>query len=193
LGRNTVPGHGVFAAVVGPSGAGKDTLIDYARKELRAREDVLFVRRIITREADSGSEDHGTLDRDAFAASVADGHFAVHWEAHGLQYGIPVDALKHVNEGGMAVANCSRRALNLVMEVFPAVKILFVTAQPSVLADRLAARGREKRSDIVKRLSRSVPAFAGSDNAVVIDNSGLLSEAQDRFIAALNRIIGDGE
>ena len=53
---------GVFVAVVGPSGAGKDTLIDYARAHLAGEPDYEFVRRVITRPNDGSSEDHDTLD-----------------------------------------------------------------------------------------------------------------------------------
>lgn len=41
--------NGVFVAVVGPSGAGKDTIIDYARNSFAGTEAVEFVRRVITR------------------------------------------------------------------------------------------------------------------------------------------------
>ena len=48
---------GAVFAVVGPSGAGKDTLIEAARQ---ARPDLVIVRRFITRPESAGGEDfHG--------------------------------------------------------------------------------------------------------------------------------------
>jgi len=46
--------NGAFVAVVGPSGAGKDTLIAHARDALAGEPQVEFVRRVITRRSTSG-------------------------------------------------------------------------------------------------------------------------------------------
>ena len=51
---------------------------------------------------------------------------------------------------------------------------LHVTARPDVLADRLAARGRESAQDIARRLSRPAPAFPEGLPVTEIDNSGRL-------------------
>ena len=77
--------NGVFVAVVGPSGAGKDTLIAYARDRLAERRRVEFVRRVITRPSDRSSEDHDTLADAAFDEAESAGSFALSWSAHGLQ------------------------------------------------------------------------------------------------------------
>ena len=53
--------NGVFVAVVGPSGAGKDTLIAHVRERLGDGEHVEFARRVITRTSDGATEDHDTL------------------------------------------------------------------------------------------------------------------------------------
>ena len=85
--------QGAFVAVVGPSGAGKDTLIGYAKARLaeKGRGRFHFVRRVITRAADGSTEDHDTLSPMAFERAEADGAFALSWEAHGLCYGLPAE------------------------------------------------------------------------------------------------------
>ena len=179
---------GTFVAVVGPSGAGKDTLIDGVRRRFAARHEFMFARRVVTRTADAGAEDHDTLTRAEFDRAQRDGRFAVHWEAHGLSYGIPIEVLEHVERGGTAIANCSRGALQCVLDRFPSVAVINITARPEVLAERLASRGRETRAEIDKRLARSVGSFAGSDRALQIDNSGSLDEAVARFAALLAKL-----
>ena len=61
---------GLFVAIVGPSGAGKDSLIARGRRRAGADDVVAIVRRVVTRAADA-HEDHDTLDDAAFAARGA--------------------------------------------------------------------------------------------------------------------------
>src|SRR5690606_17796598 len=86
--RQARPMTGTFVAVVGPSGAGKDSVINFARDKLG--DEVVVVRRVVTRTADGGSEDHDSLSAEAFAAAERGGQFALSWEAHGLNYGLPI-------------------------------------------------------------------------------------------------------
>ena len=57
---------GMFIAVVGQSGAGKDTIIGYARERFEGTDRVDFIRRTITRPSDASSEDHDSLDDPTF-------------------------------------------------------------------------------------------------------------------------------
>jgi ribose 1,5-bisphosphokinase len=135
-------------AVVGPSGAGKDTLI---RGALAVRSDLRVVRRVITRPAAAGGEDFDGVPDDAFALRRDRGDFALHWQAHGLAYGIPKDQL---DAPGDVIFNGSRAALPEATAVIPGLRVILVTAPDIVLAARLAARGREGAADIRARLSR---------------------------------------
>lgn len=136
-------------AVVGPSGAGKDTLI---RGVLNARPDLHLVRRVITRPTEAGGEDFEGVTPADFAHRQTRGDFALTWEAHGLSYGIPK---AEVTGPGDVIFNGSRAALPEAARVFPGLHVILVTAPPAVLAARLAARGREAAEDIRARLSRA--------------------------------------
>ena len=100
----------MLVAVVGPSGAGKDTLLAGARARLAGDARFRFVRRGITRPADPGGEDHDPLTQTAFARLRDAGGFALWWEAHGLLYGIPRDIEADLAAGRVVVANLSRAA-----------------------------------------------------------------------------------
>lgn len=91
--------------VVGPSGAGKDTLIDYARAQLRSDPSFHFARRVITRPPSVG-EDHESVDIEEFQRRA--GAFALHWQAHGLFYGIPATVEDQLDCGAVVIANGSR-------------------------------------------------------------------------------------
>ncbi len=139
----------MITAIVGPSGAGKDTLI---RGALAARPDLRLVRRVITRPTEAGGEDFEGASPEDFASREARGDFALAWQAHGLSYGIPRD---QVTGPGDVIFNGSRAALPLAAATFPGLRVILVTAPDIVLAARLAARGREAAEDIRARLSRA--------------------------------------
>lgn len=183
--------HGTLIAVVGPSGAGKDSLMAYACERLGADPAVLFVRRVITRSATVAAEDHDTLPIGGFLASQAAGAFAVTWQAHGLHYAIPASIHRHLACGGIAIVNGSRAALPEIRSVFGRVVTIQVTCRPDILAARLAARGREDPQGQSARLERNVPVGEGGVDTVEIDNSGDLATAGDAFVAVI-RTCADG-
>lgn len=162
-------GPGTLLLVVGPSGAGKDTLIDIARARFGGDGRVLFARRLVTRAAGAG-EAHGTLDEAAFAAGRDAGDFPLHWRAHGLGYALGPEVGAAIAAGGVVVANGSRATLPEARRRFARVRVVHVTAPVAVRADRLAARGREEAADIAERLARAPDVDVSPD--LVIDNVG---------------------
>jgi phosphonate metabolism protein PhnN/1,5-bisphosphokinase (PRPP-forming) len=150
----------VLVAVVGPSGAGKDTLMAGARAQLARDRRIRFVRRAITRPADAGGEDHLAMTEDAFRRLREAGGFALWWQAHGLCYGIPAEDAAAIAQRAVVVANLSRGVLPDAAARFP-LMVLEITAPPAVLAARLAARGRETAEDVARRLAREAPLPPG--------------------------------
>ena len=176
---------GRIFAVVGPSGAGKDTLMEAARA---ARPDLCLVRRVITRPETAGGEDFEGVTEAEFARRGAAGGFALDWQAHGLRYGIPASVRGDLAAGRTVLFNGSRAMLDAAGRVFPGLTVLLVTAAPEVLARRLAARGRETEADIAQRLSRRVDPVPQGLPVVVIRNEGALEEAVAAFLAALQPV-----
>ncbi|GGD97695.1 ribose 1,5-bisphosphate phosphokinase PhnN [Aureimonas endophytica] len=180
---------GLFVAVVGPSGAGKDTVLDGAKRALGPHSAVRFARRVVTRPAQAGAEDHDSLDEAGFAAAEAAGAFALTWRAHGLAYGIPATCRDELAAGLTVVANLSRRALGDAARAFGPIEIVEISAEPRLLAERIAARGRESAAEVAARLARQVPVEPpdGFCRVTRIDNSGAVAEAVGRFLACLER------
>ena len=169
-------------AIVGPSGAGKDTLIAGA---LAARPDLTLVRRVITRPSEAGGEDFDGVTEAEFAIQKARGDFALHWDAHGLSYGIP---MAQVTGPGDVIFNGSRAALPEAVKVFPGLHVILVTAPDAVLAARLAARGRETEADIRQRLTRAAFTLPAGITADRVVNDGTLEAGVTRLLAALQPV-----
>lgn len=184
---------GTMVVVVGPSGAGKDSVMSYAALHFAEETRLRFVRRVITRPADAGGEAHEALDMDGFRAREAGGSFAVSWDAHGLAYGIPQETLDQLAHGMTLVANGSRSALPAFAEAYPRLKVVLVTARPDILAARLAARGRESAEAIAKRLGRTTPDIVVGADTVIIDNSGALEDAGEAFVSLLASALERGD
>ena len=184
---------GRIIVVVGPSGAGKDSVINYAAAALRSHPRFAVVRRVITRPSDHDSEIHDAMAPDAFAAKKAAGGFAISWSAHGLNYGIPAEHRTFVANGGVALCNGSRKALDDFRAAFARLTVVNVTARPEILAARLAARGRESADQIAARLARSTMAVDGDFDVVTIDNSGSLEAAGERLVALIRESLASNE
>ncbi|OAP40053.1 ribose-phosphate pyrophosphokinase [Sinorhizobium glycinis] len=178
---------GTLIVVVGPSGAGKDSVMGFAARHFAQRPDILFVRRFITRPSDAGSEVHESVSTAEFEELQQSGAFAVSWQAHGLSYGIPREIADKIESGMTAIVNGSRAALPAVRAAFGKVAVALVTADAPVLAKRLAQRGRESEEDVLRRLKRQVPDVVAGPDVTVIDNSGRLDVAGQRFVALVEQ------
>lgn len=179
---------GRLIAIVGPSGAGKDTLLDAA---CLADPYLVRVRRVITRPETAGGEPFCAVTDAAFDRLLTSDALAFWWQAHGLRYGIPATAVQQARAGQVVVFNGSRGALADIQRVEPMVEIVAVTAPDDVLAARLAQRGRETKDDIRRRLKRA--AWGVPDSARVVVNDGTITQGAQRLLAALNPTEGSGQ
>ena len=165
-------------AVVGPSGAGKDTLLAGA---VAASPGLHWARRVVTRPSEAGGEPFEGVDAETFARRLAAGDFALHWKAHGLCYGIPHVELR----GERVVFNGSRQAIGAAMDRLPGLRVVRITAPSKVLAERLAARGRESREDIEARLARASYDLPEGVDVVDVVNDATPEIGVARLLAAL--------
>ncbi|WP_420548147.1 phosphonate metabolism protein/1,5-bisphosphokinase (PRPP-forming) PhnN [Curvivirga sp.] len=174
--------QGTLFLVVGPSGSGKDSILNFARNHFSKSEEILFPRRYISRPMDAGGEDHLPITMDDFEKQRQAGQFTFHWRAHGLCYGIPITVEEAILAGRSVVVNVSRSILDEARLRFQNVVVLSVIVNEAELRKRLTSRGRETPEDVEKRLARS-SAFRVSGNDVQqIDNSGELETSCKSFI-----------
>ncbi|WP_420966225.1 phosphonate metabolism protein/1,5-bisphosphokinase (PRPP-forming) PhnN [Bradyrhizobium sp. B120] len=163
-------GPGRLILVVGPSGAGKDTLLGLAKAACADDRDVVFPRRLITRQA-SASEDNEEVSAEAFQRAVAAGDYAMHWEAHGHRYALSRAINDEIRAGRTVIANVSRTVIAAARRKYANAVVVSITAPPDVLAARLAARARSSDGLLAQRLARTVDESTSTPDFTIV-NSG---------------------
>jgi ribose 1,5-bisphosphokinase len=163
-------GPGRLLLVVGPSGAGKDTVIAGAKAACADNANVVFPRRVVTRAA-SQAEDHDSLDELGFDQALADSAFAFWWPAHGLRYGIPRSIENDIRAGRTVVCNVSRGVVADLRLSYADVVAVCITAPAEILAARLAGRSRGSDGSLLERINRN-QAYSDFRPECTIDNSG---------------------
>jgi len=177
--------QGRLIAVVGPSGVGKDSVMEGLAT---ACPSLQLIRRTITRSPDLGGEDYDAVSVLEFNRLVSAGNFAVHWGAHDLFYGIPVSIIERLSTGTDCLVNFSRTALVSGAAVFPKFEVLNITASPSTLAARLRSRGRETEEQIEKRLAQAQKPLPQGLNVTTVSNDGTLDETISTALALLQPV-----
>ncbi|MDE2384051.1 MAG: phosphonate metabolism protein/1,5-bisphosphokinase (PRPP-forming) PhnN [Alphaproteobacteria bacterium] len=179
---------GGLILVVGPSGAGKDSLLRAAMAHFAGDARFVFPRRVVTRATHPDTEDHDSLSTDEFEAVHLRGGFALHWQAHGLSYGVPASVRGDMALGGMVIVNVSRAIIADAAKAFPRLAVIEVTAPPEILMARLAARGRGADGNISQRLARKPAPYPPGLNLLTIVNDETLQQAGQAFIRAIERL-----
>ena len=177
-------GPGRLVLVVGPSGAGKDTLLKGARAACAYDPAVVFPRRVVTRPK-SDAEDHDTMDAAAFERAATDGAFALWWHAHGNGYGIPSWIDRDIRAGRTVVCNVSRTVIDTARERYGFVTVVEITAPEQVLQSRLASRQRVSDGNIAERIERSAEVERLYAADIVIRNIGRPDGGVRRLIRAI--------
>ena len=170
-GRPKPIGPGRLVLVVGPSGAGKDTLIAHARAACAGGRTVVFPKRIVTRPP-SPFEDNAFMTVSDFEQAVSRGDFALWWSAHGHNYAIPLAIDHEVEAGRTVVCNVSRTVIAAARQRYANVVTVLVTAPFELLQSRLAARARGSDGRLADRLDRAEIKGDDLEPDLVIHNVG---------------------
>jgi ribose 1,5-bisphosphokinase len=173
---------GVFFYILGPSGAGKDSVIAWAR----AASDpgcIAFAHRYITRPAVADAENYVALTSAEFAARRQAGWFALDWESHGLSYGIGREIDRWRADGIAVVINGSRAYLAEAIARYPEIRPVLITAPEAIRRARLQKRNREAGPALAERLEERAEVV--HPRLVTIENRGALAEAGEALVAVL--------
>ncbi len=185
-----ITGPGLLFVVSGPSGAGKDTLVEALREQLpRLRYSVSAT----TREPRAGEHDgehYFFLTREAFEARRAHDGFLEWREYNGNLYGTPRDFVERtLAEGYDLIMKPEVNGALAIKAAFPdAVLIFLVPDRFSHLRERLLARRTETNEEIARRLeiAREEMRFIRSFDYLVINEQGNSQNAVRDLSAVLH-------
>ncbi|GAB3626574.1 Ribose 1,5-bisphosphate phosphokinase PhnN [Pandoraea terrae] len=174
--------------VMGPSGAGKDALLGYARERLGdSPASVLFAHRYITRPESAGGENHIALSLSEFAVRKAHGLFALDWDSHGCRYGVGIEIDTWLDAGCDVVMNGSRAHLSRAVKRYDGrLHLVVIHVDTAVRAARLASRGREAGEALAQRVAHAVEWTPPAGVPLTrIANNGTLAAAGETLVDLL--------
>jgi ribose 1,5-bisphosphokinase len=180
--------HCRLVYVMGPSGAGKDSVLGHARRTLDGRHPIAFAHRYITRPTGEDIENYIALSPNEFELRRTRGLFAFDWEAYGWRYGIGQEIELWRSAGLIVVIDGSRQHFLQHRAALSGALPVLITAAPDILRQRLIERGREDVAAIDRRLERAKAYAPAAPDLVTIDNSGPLGNAGAALAALLIKL-----
>jgi ribose 1,5-bisphosphokinase len=179
--------------LIGPSGAGKDTMLRWLREHAQLCSSLHIARRTISRSAGDPHEPHEAVSAAEFQDLRQRGEFALYWEANGHQYAVRHAELRPLERGLDVLLNGSRRFLPEARQKYPGLFTAHVTVPPHILRARLLARGRETPEAIEARLMRSaqLAAVVGKPDVDLV-NDGAPEDAARKLLQHLLTLLPNG-
>lgn len=180
--------HSRLVYVMGPSGSGKDSLLHYVRSRLTAFDRAVVAHRYITRPVLSEGENHIALSDGEFDMRLKSGLLAMHWQAHGLRYGIGIEINHWLALGITVIVNGSREYFPQLQQRYPEVYPVCVQVEPETLRQRLTCRGREDAAHITERIVRNDAFQFRMEAGAQIDNNGPLEKSGEHFLGLIQTL-----
>ncbi|BBT72977.1 MULTISPECIES: ribose 1,5-bisphosphokinase [Enterobacteriaceae] len=170
--------------LIGPSGSGKDSLLEVLRQQ--AHPQLLVAHRYITRPANAGCENHIALSEAEFFTRAGHNLLALSWHANGLYYGVGVEIDLWLHAGFDVIVNGSRAHLAQAKARYAdALLPVCLQVSPDILRQRLQARGRENGAEIAARLERA--ARYAPPNCPTLNNDGSLLQSVEILLTLMGR------
>jgi len=184
--KSGVSGYGTLYLLIGNSGAGKDSLIQWVLNQWPKEKVPPYVpKRVITRPPSPETEAFKSVSEEEFHKMAEKGEFSLQWKSYGTYYGVPKAIEAMLAEGRSVLVNVSRQIVEKTHRQFPNVIVIFVRVPFQVTEARIRARGRERGLDLEKRIDRARLNQDYPSADYVIDNSGDLDVAGRQLLLLL--------
>lgn len=181
---------GLLAVVTGPSGVGKDTVVDAVLERVADASHAVSATTRPPRAGERDGIDYHFVDRPTFETMARDGELLEWAEYAGHLYGTPLGPVRAaVGRGEIVILDIEVRGALQVRRRAPEALLLFL-APPSLeeLERRLRARATETEEDLARRLDearRELDRQAAFDHVVVNDDlDDCVAAVTDLLLAA---------
>ncbi len=192
---------GMLVVLSGPSGSGKDTVLDELKKT-----DIVFDKTISAttrqiRENEKDGVDYYFIDKTTFEKRVEDGYFLEHTIYNDNYYGTPKSEVeKHIDKGGCILLKIEVEGAGNIRKAMPeALSIFIIPPSLEELEKRLRGRGTETEESFRKRFETAKQELSRAceyDYVVINDDvtlcakeiSGILKSEKLRYSRMENTV-----
>jgi len=158
--------------VVGPSGAGKGTLVKRLFEEFPGRFGLCVSHTTrLPREGEVDGEHYHFVTKPTIEQAIEAGEFVEHAHVHGNIYGTSVQAINDVKEKGqICILEIDIQGVQAIRGIDMQTNCFYV-APPSheVLTQRLTSRGTESKEDLENRLQNALEEMEWCETAGNVD------------------------
>lgn len=181
---------GMLVLFSGPSGVGKDTVLDIIlSKDEKLQRSVSLTTRE-KRAGETDGEDYYFITKEEFSQMIKDGQVLEYAQYGENIYGTPKAPVdKWLKEGKTVILKIEVKGAQKIRELYPeALSIFLLPPSMQILEDRIRRRATESESDIEKRLEiakNEILRSADYDFVVVNDN---LDEASDNVLSIIKAL-----
>ena len=182
--RASVESHPLLVVISGPSGVGKDALLDVLKSRGRPYHFAITATTRPRRGAEMDSRDYYFVSLDRFEEMAATGELLEHALVYGHRYGVPKGPVRQALASGREVLMRTdvQGAATIKGAVPQALTIFLAPASPADLEERLRRRATDAQETVRVRLAtaRREMDAAGHFDYVVVNAEGRLEEAADQ-------------
>lgn len=178
---------GRVVIISGPSGVGKDTVIDAWAEKNPLVERVVAATTRAPREGEVDGDHYHFLSREDFEDRVSKDWFLEFKEVHSNYYGTPRMAVEQIiSQGKIAILKIDVQGAEAVMKAMPDVTSIFLMPpSEEELERRIRSRGLDGEEVIAERLENARGEIAKAS----LYGHQVVNDDLDRCIADIERIV----
>lgn len=174
-------GKGMFVVLSGPSGAGKDTILDNLKKSTFTFDKTISATTRAMREGEKDGVDYYFIDKTTFEKKIENGEFVEYTVYSGNYYGtLKTEVERLVAKGGCILLKIEVEGASNIRKAIPdALSVFIVPPSIEVLERRLRGRNTETEESIQKRLKEAIKELARAneyDYIVINDDADICTE-----------------
>jgi len=161
----------LLVVIHGPSGVGKDSVINQLIKEPNIRRAITTTTRLPRKNEKNGS-DYYFITQSEFEKQIQNGNFIEHAQVYEDLKGLETQELQRcIVAGGTTINRTDLQGAKFWRTLSEKIIIILLTLEESLLRERLRARGSETTLQLEKRLAKAQEEQGLSDlNNYVISN-----------------------